>query len=34
MAITHKVFDSHGAKIEIDSQVGVGTEFKIIFNKV
>lgn len=34
MAITHKVFDSHGAKIEIDSQVGSGTEFKIIFNKV
>jgi two-component system sensor histidine kinase PilS (NtrC family) len=34
MAITHKVFDSHQAKIEIDSQIGVGTEFKIIFNKI
>lgn len=34
MAITHKVFDSHHAQIEIDSQVGVGTEFKIIFAKV
>ena len=34
MAITHKVFDSHQAKIEIDTQIGIGTEFKIIFNKV
>jgi two-component system, NtrC family, sensor histidine kinase PilS len=34
MAITHKIFDSHGARIEIDSQIGIGTEFKIIFNKI
>lgn len=34
MAITHKIFESHRAVVEIDSQVGVGTEFKIIFNKV
>ena len=34
MAITHKVFDSHQARIEIDSQVGIGSEFKIIFDKV
>ena len=33
MAITHKIFDSHQAKIEIDSQVGVGSEFKIVFKK-
>jgi two-component system sensor histidine kinase PilS (NtrC family) len=34
MAITHKIFESHQAQVEIDSQVGVGTEFKIIFRKV
>ena len=34
MAITHKIFDSHAAIIEIDSQIGLGSEFRIIFNKI
>ncbi len=33
MAITHKIFDSHGARIEVESEFGIGTEFKIIFSK-
>lgn len=33
LAITHKVLDSHSAKIKIESELGHGTNFTIIFNK-
>ena len=33
MAITHKILDSHQARIDILSEIGQGTEFKIVFKK-
>ena len=33
MAITHKVFESHSADVQIESEINKGTQFKIIFNK-
>lgn len=33
MAITHKILESHHAQIDIESQLGQGTQFKIYFNK-
>ncbi len=34
LAITHKIFESHGAEIKIQSELNVGTQFKIFFNKM
>ncbi len=34
MAITQKIFDTHQALVEINTELGVGTEFKIFFNKI
>lgn len=34
LAITHKVFESHGAQVEIESEINKGTKFKIIFKKI
>jgi two-component system, NtrC family, sensor histidine kinase PilS len=34
LAITHKVFESHNALVEIESEMNVGTKFKIIFDKI
>ncbi len=31
LAITHKILDSHGAQVFIESEVGQGTAFKLIF---
>jgi two-component system sensor histidine kinase PilS (NtrC family) len=31
LAITHKVFESHGAQVQVDSEKGVGTKFFIEF---
>lgn len=31
LAITHSIIDSHGADIQVESQVGQGTEFRIQF---
>lgn len=31
LAITHKILESHGAQIFVESSVGVGTEFVIVF---
>ena len=31
LAITHSIFESHGAEIQVDSEVGHGTEFNIQF---
>lgn len=33
LAVTHKIFESHKAKVFVDSEVGVGTTFKIIFHE-
>lgn len=33
LAITHKVLDSHSARVRIESELGQGTNFIIIFNK-
>jgi signal transduction histidine kinase len=33
MAIVFKIIESHGAKIEIESEWGKGTAIKLIFNK-
>lgn len=34
LAITHKVIESHSAEVKIESTLGQGTQFKIIFNKL
>ncbi len=34
LAVTHKILDSHGAVVEVDSEVGYGTEFIIKFPKL
>ncbi len=34
LAITHKVLESHAAQVKIESVLGQGTQFKIIFNKL
>lgn len=34
MAITHKIFETHHARVEIESEIDHGTEFKIYFNKI
>lgn len=31
LAIVHQICDTHGAKVYVDSEPGVGTEFRIIF---
>ena len=31
LAIVHQICDTHGAKVYVDSELGVGTEFRIIF---
>lgn len=31
LAITHSIFESHGAQIQVESEVGVGTEFRMSF---
>lgn len=33
LAITHKVFETHGAEVQIESEINKGTQFKIIFSK-
>lgn len=33
LAITHKVLDSHSARIQIETELGKGTDFIITFNK-
>lgn len=33
MAITHKIFESHGVDVKINSEVGIGTEFILTFKK-
>jgi len=34
LAITHKILDSHGARISVKSEAGLGTEFLISFPRV
>lgn len=34
LAMTHKIFDSHQATVQISSELNTGTQFKIIFNKM
>jgi len=34
LAMTHKIFESHQAFVEIKSELNQGTQFKIIFNKI
>ena len=31
LAVTHKILEAHGAKVAVDSEVGVGTKFAIAF---
>ena len=31
LAITHKILDSHNAQVYVESEIGQGTEFKLIF---
>ncbi len=31
LAITHKILESHGAQIEVESELGQGTQFRLIF---
>ncbi|MCH2533084.1 MAG: ATP-binding protein [Bdellovibrionales bacterium] len=33
LAVTHKIFESHKAEVIVESEVGVGTTFKIIFHE-
>lgn len=33
LAVTHKILESHGALVSIESELGQGTTFKLIFNK-
>lgn len=33
LAVTHKIFESHKANVFVESEVGVGTSFKIIFHE-
>lgn len=33
LAVTHKIFESHKADVIVESEVGVGTSFKIIFHE-
>lgn len=33
LAVTHKIFESHKADVLVESEVGVGTTFKIIFHE-
>lgn len=31
LAITHSIFESHNAEVSVESDLGVGTEFKVLF---
>jgi len=33
MSIVFKIVESHQAKLEVESELGVGTKFKLILNK-
>ena len=33
LAVTHKIFESHKADVIVESEVGMGTTFKIIFHE-
>jgi two-component system sensor histidine kinase PilS (NtrC family) len=33
LAVTHKILEGHGAKVFVESEVGVGTEFILTFPK-
>lgn len=33
LAVTHKIFEGHGASLMVESQLGLGTEFVIKFNR-
>ena len=33
LAVTHKILEGHGARVFVESEVGVGTEFILTFPK-